>query len=91
MKEICIKMIKSKKILLQLLETLRNTSVDINGTRLVFDSDGNPNIGYNLVEWVWEPTGLKFMEVGSFFKELDINTSLFKWHTPNSQVKEFFK
>lgn len=68
------------------METIRNTSVDINGTHLVFDSDGNPNIGYNLVEWVWEPTGLKFMEVGSFFKVLEINASLFKWHTPDSQV-----
>lgn len=68
------------------METLRNTSVDINGTRLVFDSHGNPNIGYNLLEWVWEPKGLKFVEVGSFLKALELNMSLFKWHTPNSQV-----
>lgn len=62
-------------------------SVDINGTHLVFDSDGNPNIGYNVVEWVWKDSGLvDFMEVGSFNKKLDINSSLFKWHTPNSQV-----
>lgn len=78
---------------LQLLETLRKTSVDMNGTQLVFDRNGNPNIGYNLLEWVWEPSGLKFVEVGSFHKTLDINESLFKWHTADSKVlkTQFFK
>lgn len=60
--------------------------MDINGTHLVFDSNGNPNIGYNLLEWVWEPSGLKFVEVGNFHKMLDINESLFKWHTADSKV-----
>lgn len=73
---------------LQLLETLRKTSVDINGTRLEFDSNGNPNIGYNLLEWVWEPSGLTFVEVGNFHKTLEINESLFKWHTADSKVLE---
>lgn len=68
------------------MEALRKTSVDINGTQLVFDSNGNPNIGYNLLEWVWEPSGLKFVKVGSFHNTLDINVSLFKWHTADSQV-----
>lgn len=68
------------------MNALRKTAVDINGTHLVFDSYGNPNIGYNLLEWVWEPSGLKFIEVGSFDKTLDINVSLFKWHTADSQV-----
>uniref|UniRef100_A0A3Q3WB43 Taste receptor type 1 member 3 n=1 Tax=Mola mola TaxID=94237 RepID=A0A3Q3WB43_MOLML len=73
----------------KLLGALKNMSVDINGTHLVFDSDGNPNIGYNVVEWVWKDSGLvDFMEVGSFNKKLDINSSLFKWHTPNSQVPQ---
>lgn len=87
--ETCVEIINQIKIkneLLQLLEALRKTSVDINGTHLVFDSNGNPNIGYNLLEWVWEPSGLKFVEVGSFHKTLDINVSLFKWHTADSQV-----
>lgn len=66
---------------------LKNMSVDINGTHLVFDSDGNPNIGYNVVEWVWKDSGVvDFMEVGSFNDKLDINSSRFIWHTANLQV-----
>ncbi|KAM9361307.1 taste receptor type 1 member 3, partial [Symphorus nematophorus] len=72
----------------KLLESLRNTSVDINGTHLVFDSDGNPNIGYNLVEWVWKDSGFEFIHVGSFYKQLDINKTLFSWHTPDSKAPE---
>lgn len=72
----------------RLLETLRNTSVDINGTRLVFDKDGNPNLGYNVIQWVWNGSEVDFMNVGNFYKTLQINESLFKWHTNNSQAPE---
>ncbi|XP_073323757.1 taste receptor type 1 member 3 [Pagrus major] len=72
----------------KLLETLRNTSVDMNGTRLVFDSDGNPNIGYNLVEWNWTGSAVEFIEIGSYEQNLDINKSLFKWHTGNSEAPQ---
>ncbi|XP_070815693.1 taste receptor type 1 member 3 [Chaetodon trifascialis] len=70
----------------KLLDVLRNTSVDINGTHLIYDSDGNPNIGYNLVQWVWEDSDLNFRNVGNFEKELLINKSLVKWHTEDSKV-----
>ncbi|XP_039972000.1 taste receptor type 1 member 3 [Xiphias gladius] len=72
----------------KLLEVLRNTSVNINGTHLVFDSNGNPNIGYSVVEWVWKPSGVDFIDVGSFNEQLSINKSLFKWHTANSEVPQ---
>ncbi|AWP02602.1 putative taste receptor type 1 member 3 [Scophthalmus maximus] len=72
----------------ELLEVLRNMSVNVNGTHLVFDSNGNPNIGYNLIEWTWEASGVEFLEVGSFNDELIINRSLFKWHTENSEVPQ---
>nr|APG29590.1 taste receptor type 1 member 3 [Siniperca chuatsi] len=72
----------------KLLEVLRNTSVDINGTNFKFDSNGNPNIGYNVIEWVWEDSQLTFTDVGSFYEQLSINKSFFKWHTRNSEVPE---
>lgn len=72
--------------LLQLLETLRNTTVDINGTKLKFDSNGNPNIGYNVVQLIWKNSTLEFLEVGSFNQILKIDISLLKWHTENSEV-----
>lgn len=72
------------------MEVLKNTSVDINGTHFEFDDNGNPNIGYNLVQWVWNNSDLHFMAVGNYYKKLDINKSLFKWHTPNSEVISAF-
>ncbi|XP_028303215.1 taste receptor type 1 member 3 [Gouania willdenowi] len=70
----------------KLLEALRNVSVNINGTLINFDENGNPNIGYNVVEWVWEPT-LSFRLVGSFYlHKLSLNKEDFEWHTDGSQV-----
>ncbi|XP_029908005.1 taste receptor type 1 member 3 [Myripristis murdjan] len=70
----------------QLLQVLKNVSLDINGIHLAFDSNGNPNIGYNIVEWVWENSNTHFIQVGTFNKKLSINKNLFKWHTPNSEL-----
>ncbi|XP_056242601.1 taste receptor type 1 member 3 [Seriola aureovittata] len=70
----------------KLLEVLRNTSVDVNGTHIVFDSNGNPNIGYQLIEWIWNASDVEFEVVGSFSEQLSINKSLLKWYTANSEV-----
>ncbi|KAL6111932.1 tas1r3 [Pungitius sinensis] len=72
----------------KLLQVLKNTSVDINGIHLMFDSEGNPNIGYEIIQWVWNASDVTFVTVGSFHKELSINESLFKWHTANSKVPQ---
>ncbi|XP_038553547.1 taste receptor type 1 member 3 [Micropterus salmoides] len=72
----------------KLLKVLGNTSVELNGTLLKFDSNGNPNIGYNVVQWVWDDSGFNLMDVGSFDEKLSINKSLFKWHTTNSKAPE---
>ncbi|XP_039654326.1 taste receptor type 1 member 3 [Perca fluviatilis] len=65
----------------KLSQVLKKTSIDINGMRLQFDTNGNPNIGYNVIEWVWNDSGFKYLEVGSFYQQLSINKTLFKWHT----------
>ncbi|XP_019747950.1 taste receptor type 1 member 3 [Hippocampus comes] len=72
----------------KLLRVLQNTSFDINGKHLVFDSSGNPNMGYGVIEWIWTDSHLDFRVVGSFDEDLSINKSLIKWHTENSQVPE---
>ncbi|KAF3690015.1 Taste receptor type 1 member 3 Sweet taste receptor T1R3 Precursor [Channa argus] len=70
----------------KLLGTLRNTSVDIVGTHLVFDSSGNPNTGYNLIQWIWKNSGVNFSIVGSYDDQLFVNMSLFKWQTKNREI-----
>ncbi|XP_033481912.1 taste receptor type 1 member 3 [Epinephelus lanceolatus] len=73
----------------ELLEALKNMSVNISGKHLEFDSNGNPNIGYRMIEWVWNGSKVNFTNVGSFHdQQLTINKTLFKWHTDNSQVPE---
>ncbi|KAL3058845.1 hypothetical protein OYC64_010896 [Pagothenia borchgrevinki] len=72
----------------KLLEVLRNTSIDINGTHLQFDSEGNPNVGYDIIEWVWNASTLDFVVVGSFKEKLSINKTLLKWHTANSEIPQ---
>ncbi|KAK2915212.1 hypothetical protein Q8A73_005806 [Channa argus] len=72
----------------KLLGTLRNTSVDIVGTHLVFDSSGNPNTGYNLIQWIWKNSGVNFSIVGSYDDQLFVNMSLFKWQTKNREVPQ---
>uniref|UniRef100_A0A672FZU5 Taste receptor type 1 member 3 n=1 Tax=Salarias fasciatus TaxID=181472 RepID=A0A672FZU5_SALFA len=69
----------------KLLEVLRKTSVNINGILLKFDESGNPNIGYNVIQWIWEPE-LHFRHVGTFMYELFLNKSKMSWHTADSQV-----
>lgn len=81
-----MKSIKELNLLLQLLKALRNTSVNVNGTHIEFDSSGNPNIGYSVLEWIWNGSDIGFKDVGSFLGQLTINKSQITWHTGKSEV-----
>ncbi|XP_070703451.1 taste receptor type 1 member 3 [Pempheris klunzingeri] len=86
---VCVHNSETKIYPWKLLGFLKNTSVDINGTEFKFDNNGNPNVGYTVIEWVWKASGLEFMVVGNFSDEkLRINKPLFKWHTTNSMVPQ---
>ncbi|XP_059185839.1 taste receptor type 1 member 3 [Centropristis striata] len=70
----------------ELFKVLKNTSITIHGTQIEFDSHGNPNIGYDIIEWDWiDSHNLEFTPVGTFNGTLSINTTLFKWHTPGPE------
>ncbi|XP_030586117.1 taste receptor type 1 member 3-like [Archocentrus centrarchus] len=72
----------------KLLEVLRNTSIKINATKIEFDKDGNPNIGYVMIQWDWTNSSkVDFRIVGNYTEQkLSLDKSLFKWHT--AQVPE---
>ncbi|XP_062400348.1 taste receptor type 1 member 3 [Sardina pilchardus] len=72
----------------QLLEVLKNVSFDINGTHFEFDDDGNPSMGYDLLVWTWETSQVEFREIGSFIRNLSINSTLIDWHTNSDEVPE---
>lgn len=71
---------------LQLLEVLKEVNFSLNGSHFEFDSNGNPNIGYNVLQWVWRNNSLSFKDVGSFYKNLSINNTLIQWHTGSTKV-----
>lgn len=61
--------------------------MDINGTKIEFSENGNPNIGYSVIQWLWSPSGAEFNVVGSYFQyQLSINKSSLKWYTNGSGV-----
>ncbi|XP_063072738.1 taste receptor type 1 member 3-like [Engraulis encrasicolus] len=70
----------------QLLEVLRKVSLDINGTHLKFDKDGNPNIGYDVMVWIWRGQKVEFREIGSFLGNLSIDKTRIEWHTESNEV-----
>ncbi|XP_072308738.1 taste receptor type 1 member 3 [Eucyclogobius newberryi] len=70
----------------KLMQVLKNISIDINGTKFHFDSTGNPNVGYQVIQWNWEDSNVQLRNVGSFQHNLTINKSLFTWHTEDSTV-----
>uniref|UniRef100_A0A3Q0RW54 Taste receptor type 1 member 3 n=1 Tax=Amphilophus citrinellus TaxID=61819 RepID=A0A3Q0RW54_AMPCI len=67
----------------KLLKVLSNTSFNINGTQIEFDKDGNPNIGYDVIQWVWRNSSqLDFRTVGKYSEQqLNIHKNHFEWHT----------
>uniref|UniRef100_A0A8C6T5U0 Taste receptor type 1 member 3 n=1 Tax=Neogobius melanostomus TaxID=47308 RepID=A0A8C6T5U0_9GOBI len=69
-----------------LMQVLKHISININGTNVQFNSDGNPNVGYNVIQWVWENSAVHLQNVGSFLSTLSIDKSNFTWHTEDSAV-----
>uniref|UniRef100_A0A3Q4HU01 Taste receptor type 1 member 3 n=1 Tax=Neolamprologus brichardi TaxID=32507 RepID=A0A3Q4HU01_NEOBR len=67
----------------KLLEALRKTSININSTHLEFDQYGNPNIGYDVIQWVWTNSSqVDIRTVGEYSEqELHISKNHFEWHT----------
>lgn len=56
-------------------------AMDINGMHFEYDSNGNPNIGYDVVEWRFNNSVVEFIDIGSFDKNLTLNKTRIKWHT----------
>ncbi|XP_041836839.1 taste receptor type 1 member 3 [Melanotaenia boesemani] len=71
----------------KLLEVFKTTSFDINGNKLQFDENGNPNMGYSLIQWIWKSSSFEFRNVGNYQPQnLSVDQSLIKWHTGDTEV-----
>ncbi|XP_024126448.1 taste receptor type 1 member 3 [Oryzias melastigma] len=73
----------------KLLEVLKEISVNISNTSLKFDENGNPNIGYTVIQRILDDKNSSETFVGSYQSEiLNINKTLFKWYTNDSMIPE---
>ncbi|KAA0707507.1 Taste receptor type 1 member 3 [Triplophysa tibetana] len=70
----------------QLLKKLRNVTMNISGIPFKFDSEGNPNFGYDLLQWNFNGSTVDFKVIGYFYQNLTIQKQDIKWHTANSKV-----
>ncbi|XDV51232.1 hypothetical protein PO909_020153 [Leuciscus waleckii] len=70
----------------QLLKKLQKVSVDLEGVNFQFDKEGNPNFGYDVMQWIFNDTTVRFDGIGYFYKNLTIDEGDIKWHTKNGKV-----
>uniref|UniRef100_A0A3P8ZY35 Taste receptor type 1 member 3 n=1 Tax=Esox lucius TaxID=8010 RepID=A0A3P8ZY35_ESOLU len=84
----CLRGKKSQVYPWQLLKALRKVHFTVLGRQLEFDSNGNPNIGFNIIQWIWTNQSLSFKDVGVFYKSLSINNTLIQWHTGSTKAPE---
>lgn len=65
--------------------------MNISNTSLKFDENGNPNIGYTVIQRILDDKNSSETFVGSYQSEiLNINKTLFKWYTNDSMVIFFY-
>ncbi|XP_048879134.1 taste receptor type 1 member 3 [Brienomyrus brachyistius] len=82
----CQKGADSKVYPWQLLEVLKNMSFEIKGQQFHFDSNGNPNIGYDVLTWIWTKGNVTFKDIGTYYNSLKINAALITWYTNSTKV-----
>ncbi|XP_051769379.1 taste receptor type 1 member 3 isoform X1 [Ctenopharyngodon idella] len=70
----------------QLLQKLQKVSVDLEGANFKFDKEGNPNFGYDFMQWIFNDTTVQFDGIGYFYQNLTIDKEDIKWHTKNGKV-----
>ncbi|XP_052465223.1 taste receptor type 1 member 3 [Carassius gibelio] len=70
----------------QLLQSLQKLSVDLEGVNFKFDKEGNPNVGYDVMQWNFSDNTVHLDIIGNFYQNLTINEKKIKWHTENGKV-----
>ncbi|XP_069802729.1 taste receptor type 1 member 3-like [Dendropsophus ebraccatus] len=70
----------------KLLNEVKKVEFSIFKTSFKFDSDGNPNTGFDIV--THSMTGMGFTKIGTYNQEMELNISLINWGTPMNVVPE---
>lgn len=75
----------------QLLEKIKQVNFTLQKSKVLFDANGDPLTGYDLVMWKWTGPTWSFDVIGSFLQKpdrLNINRDGFVWHTKDNQVPQ---
>ncbi|CAM5105776.1 unnamed protein product [Natator depressus] len=73
----------------QLLEKIKQVNFTLQKSKVLFDANGDPLTGYDLVMWKWTGPTWSFDVIGSFLQKpdrLNINRDGILWHTKDNQV-----
>ncbi|XP_073511349.1 taste receptor type 1 member 3-like [Phyllobates terribilis] len=70
----------------KLLQEVKKVDFSIFNTSFKFDDSGNPNTGYDIVTHSTYVMG--FSKIGSYNKEMELNSTLINWGTPMNVVPE---
>ncbi|XP_044133498.1 taste receptor type 1 member 3-like [Bufo gargarizans] len=70
----------------KLLEQVKNVDFSIFNISFKFDSNGNPNTGYDIV--THSMSGIGFTKIGSYNQDMELNRTLINWGTPMNMVPE---
>lgn len=57
------------------------------GVNFQFDKEGNPNFGYDVIQWIFNDTTVRFDGIGYFYQNLTIDEDDIKWHPKNGKVR----
>ncbi|KAM3923074.1 taste receptor type 1 member 3-like [Leptodactylus fuscus] len=70
----------------KLLKEVKKVDFSIFNTSFKFDSNGNPNTGYDIV--TYSMSGMGFTKIGTYNKEMGLDSTLINWGTPDNVVPE---
>lgn len=75
----------------QLLEQIRKVNFLLHEDTVIFNDNGDPLSGYDIIAWDWSGPKWTFRVIGSSTwppVQLDINKTKIRWHGEDNQVIE---
>ncbi|XP_077168881.1 taste receptor type 1 member 1 [Paroedura picta] len=73
----------------QLLKEVKEVNFSVQGRQIYFDSNGDPLIGYDIVQWKWADREWRYDVIATFSSNpshLTIYRDKLQWHTEDNQV-----
>ncbi|XP_053256751.1 taste receptor type 1 member 3 [Podarcis raffonei] len=70
----------------KLLDKLKDVHFNISNQLHHFEDYGSINLGYEVIGWRWQGSGIEHITLGNFNTKLNINTSFVQFHTEDGKA-----